>query len=96
MEHGHFNNSDNLVVIKGVVVNSSIIKWTLVSCCGPDEASPEEGNGDEVRGVEHISYKERLKDLELFILEKRRLKGYILPTFQHLKGACKKAGDKQT
>lgn len=50
---------------------------------------------ETVRGMEHISYKEKLKDLG-FILEKGRLQRYIIPTFQYLKGACKKAVDKKT
>jgi len=43
--------------------------------------------------MEHLSCKEKLRELRLFNLEKRRPQGHLTAAFQYLKGTYKKAGE---
>ena len=46
-----------------------------------------------IRGLEHLSCEERLKDLGLYSLQQRRLWGHLTAAFQNMKGVYKQEED---
>lgn len=46
-----------------------------------------------IRGLEHLFYADRLRELGPFSQEKRRCQGDLIAAFQYLEGASKEAGE---
>ena len=76
----------------GVVLHTGLGSPTQEGC--GDFGVVQRRDWKMIRGLECLSYDEKLRELCLFILEKRRLQGDLIVAFQYLKGAYNQERDR--
>lgn len=82
-------------------IYSTLVRTYLECCaqsCTPQNKRDQERHGHQrdmkiMKRLEHLSYKERLRETGLFSLEKRSLRADFVDVYKHLMGRCKEDGD---
>ena len=81
-----------ILVVVSMEINRRHYFWSKLCRHGP--TVPFHSLIMMVRGLRHLSCEERLRELGLFSLQKRRLWGDLMVSFQYLKGAYKQEGER--
>jgi len=80
-------------LVRPYSLESCVQLWTPQHRKGMDLFQQVQRATKMVRGLEYLSIEERLQDLGLLRLERKRLQGDLIAAFQYMKGAYNKAGE---